>query len=89
MNDSKGNITNFVSVIKDISELKKKQEQDFYLNIAQEVQKRLSKTKFSVPGFDIAGKTHSALETSGDYFDFIKTSDGHVLLAVGDVSGHG
>jgi serine phosphatase RsbU (regulator of sigma subunit) len=53
------------------------------------VQQRLSRTTISVSGFDIAGKTHSALETSGDYFDFIKTSDGHVLLAVGDVSGHG
>jgi len=89
MKDSIGNITNFVSVIKDISELKKKQEQDFYLRIAKEVQQRLSKTEISVPGFDIAGATHSALETSGDYFDFIRTSDGHVLLAVGDVCGHG
>jgi len=89
MKNSDGKITNFVSVIKDISELKKKQEQDFYLRIAKEVQQRLSKTDISVPGFDIAGETHSALETSGDYFDFFYTADGHVLLAVGDVSGHG
>ena len=89
MKNENGNITNFVSVIKDISELKKKQEQDFYLRIATEVQQRLSKTKFSVPGFDIAGTTHSALETSGDYFDFLHTTDGQILLVVGDVSGHG
>jgi sigma-B regulation protein RsbU (phosphoserine phosphatase) len=89
MKNENGLITNFVSVIRDISELKKKQEQDFYLRIATEVQQRLSKTKFSVPGFDIAGATHSALETSGDYFDFLHTADGHILLVVGDVSGHG
>lgn len=89
MKNSDGKITNFVSVIKDISELKMRQEQDFYLSIAKEVQQRLSKTEISVPGFDIAGKTHSALETSGDYFDFLYTADGHILLAVGDVSGHG
>ena len=89
MKDDAGNITNFVSVIKDISELKKKQEQDFYLRIAREVQQRLSGTKITAPGFDIAGLTHSALETSGDYFDFIRTADGHILLAVGDVCGHG
>jgi sigma-B regulation protein RsbU (phosphoserine phosphatase) len=89
MHDDAGNITNFVSVIKDISELKIKQEQDFQLRIAKEVQQRLSKTKISVPGFDIAGATHSALEASGDYFDFIHTADGHILLAVGDVCGHG
>jgi sigma-B regulation protein RsbU (phosphoserine phosphatase) len=89
MKNSDGTITNFVSVIKDISELKKKQEQDFYLRIAREVQQRLSNTRLEVPGFDIAGTTYSALETSGDYFDFVHTADGHVLLAVGDVCGHG
>jgi sigma-B regulation protein RsbU (phosphoserine phosphatase) len=89
MKDNEGNITNFVSVIKDISELKKKQEQDIYLHIARKVQQRLSKPKISLPGFDIAGATYSALETSGDYFDFFYTGDGQVLLAVGDVCGHG
>jgi len=89
MKNSNGKITNFVSVIKDISELKKKHEQDFHLRIAREIQQRLSKTKLSVSGFDIAGSTFSALETSGDYFDFLHTADGHILLAVGDVSGHG
>jgi len=59
------------------------------LRIASEVQQRLSKTKFSLPGFDIAGASYSALETSGDYFDFIRTAEGHGLLVVGDVCGHG
>jgi sigma-B regulation protein RsbU (phosphoserine phosphatase) len=89
MKNSEGKITNFVSVIKDISELKKKQEQDFYLHIAKEVQERFSKSKLSIPGFDVDGTTFSALETGGDYFDFLYTPDGHILLAVGDVSGHG
>ena len=89
MKDEYGKITNFVSVIKDISELKKKQEQDFYLRIARKVQQSISKPKISLPGFDIAGTTYSALETSGDYFDFFYTVDGHVMLAVGDVCGHG
>lgn len=89
MKDGSGNITHFVSVIKDISLFKKKQKQDFYLRIAREIQQRLSQTKLSIPGFDIAGAIYSALETSGDYFDFIHTDDGHVLLAVGDVCGHG
>ncbi len=89
MKDSEGNITNFVSVIKDISQLKKKQEQDFHLRLARAVQQRLSKTKFSLDGFDIAGANFSALETSGDYFDFIHTAEGHGLLVVGDVCGHG
>jgi len=84
-----GNITNFVSVIKDITELKERQEQEFRLRIAQELQQRLSMANISVPGFDIAGKTYSAVETSGDYFDFIQMPDGYIGMAIGDVCGHG
>ena len=89
MKDSVGNITNFVSVIKDITELKEKQKQEFRLNIAREIQQRLYKPNISVPGFDIAGATYSAVETGGDYFDFISMPDGHIGLVIGDVSGHG
>jgi sigma-B regulation protein RsbU (phosphoserine phosphatase) len=89
MKDNDGNITNFVSVLKDITDLKKKHEQEIQLRIAHEVQQRLLNAVASVPGFDIAGVTYSAVETSGDYFDFIPTPDGCLWIAVGDVSGHG
>ena len=42
-----------------------------------------------VPNFDISGITHPASLTSGDYYDFISTTDGALVIAVGDVSGHG
>lgn len=90
MKDNDGSITNFVSVLKDITELREKQEQEFHLSIAREIQQRLyRKADISVPGFDIAGATYSATETSGDYFDFISMPDGSVGMVVGDVSGHG
>lgn len=90
MKDEDGNVTNFVSVLKDITDLRKKQEQEFHLSVAREVQQRLyRKADISIPGFDIAGGTYSATETSGDYFDFISMSDGSVGMVVGDVSGHG
>jgi len=89
MKDEQGNITNFVSVLKDITELRQKQEQEFQLRLAQELQQRLLKANASLPGFDIAGATYSAVETSGDYFDFLSLSDGSLGLVVGDVSGHG
>ena len=88
MKDDNGNITNFVSLLKDITELKKQQEQEFQLRIAREVQQRLNAT-VSVPGFDIAGATYSAVHTSGDYHDFILMPDGSLWIAVGDVTGHG
>ncbi len=89
MKDTGGIITNFVSVIKDITELKKKHEQDMQLRLARELQQRFYQHKISVTGFDIAGKAYPAVETGGDYFDFIKTHDDYVWMVVGDVCGHG
>ncbi|NIM95670.1 MAG: SpoIIE family protein phosphatase [Anaerolineales bacterium] len=87
--DRDGDITNFVSVLKDITELKKKQEQDIQLNLAREVQQRLYPEAINIPGFDIAGATYPADETGGDYFDYIVSPDGVIWIAIGDVSGHG
>ncbi len=82
-------ITHFVSVLKDVTELRKQQEEEFYLQIAHEVQQRLNTTVASLPGFDIAGIVCSAMLTGGDYFDFIMLPDGCLCIAIGDVSGHG
>ena len=87
--DKNGNITNFVTVMKDITELKEKHEQDARLRVAREIQQRLLRSDISVPGFDIAGATYPAVETSGDYFDFIPLSDGCFGMVIGDVLGHG
>jgi sigma-B regulation protein RsbU (phosphoserine phosphatase) len=89
MKDENGEITHFVSVLKDVTELRKQQEQEFYLQIAHEVQERLNTTVASLPGFDIAGTVCSATLTGGDYFDFIVQPDGCLCIAIGDVSGHG
>ncbi len=89
MKDANSQITHFVSVMKDITELKKRQEQEFRLQIAREIQQQLLKVQITVPGFDIAGVTYSATETSGDFFDFISMKDGNIGLVIGDVSGHG
>lgn len=87
--DKKGNIANFVTVMKDITELKGKREQDARLKVAREIQQRLLRPDISVPGFDIAGATYPAVETSGDYFDFVPLSDGCIGIVVGDALGHG
>jgi phosphoserine phosphatase RsbU/P len=89
MKDDNGEITHFVSVLKDVTELRKQQEQEFYLQMAHEVQQRLNTTVASLPGFDIGGAIYSATLTGGDYFDFINQPDGCLCVAIGDVSGHG
>ncbi len=87
--DNEGNITHFVSVLKDISELRKQHEQEVQLRLAREVQQRFYTAGISVPGFDVAAVAYPANETGGDYYDFIPTPGGDFYIAIGDASGHG
>jgi PAS domain S-box-containing protein len=89
MKDDNGNIINFVSLLRDMTEFKKQQEQEFQLGIARQVQQFYYNAAISVPGFDIAGAAYPVVETGGDYFDFIPMPDGCVAIAVGDITGHG
>ena len=43
----------------------------------------------SYPGFDIAGASHPADATGGDYFDYFPGPAGFLDVVIGDVSGHG
>ncbi len=89
MRDESGHPTHFVSVSQDITELRKKQEQEFQLQLARDVQQRFYAAAPVLSEFDIAGSAHPADETGGDYFDFISMADGSLLIAVADAKGHG
>jgi sigma-B regulation protein RsbU (phosphoserine phosphatase) len=90
MRDRRGLITHFVSVVKDITERRRREEQDAELRFAASIQRRLYPEQTpGVEGFDLAATTAPASELSGDYFDFVTFRDGSVGIAVGDVCGHG
>jgi PAS domain S-box-containing protein len=89
MRDEAGHLTHFVSVSQDITELRKKEEQQFQLQLARDVQQRFYTAAPVISGFDIGASTNPADETGGDYFDFIATDDGSLLIAVADAKGHG
>jgi sigma-B regulation protein RsbU (phosphoserine phosphatase) len=89
MRDESGHLTYFVSVSQDITELRKKQEQEFQLQLARDVQQRFYAAPPVVSGFDIGASVHPADATGGDYFDFISMADGSLLIAVADAKGHG
>src|ERR1700730_6830669 len=89
MRDKSGRLTHFVSVSQDITELRKKQEQEFQLQLARDVQQGLYAAPPQVSGFDIGASAHPADETGGDYFDFISMADGSLVIAVADAKGHG
>ncbi len=85
-----GDITHFVSVLKDVTEQRKQLEQEFQIRLAREVQQRYYReTSPQVDGYDIAGAAFPAAETGGDYFDFLDMPDGCLGIAIGDVTGHG
>lgn len=73
----------------DITDLRKKQEQEFQLQLARDVQQRFFTAPPKLSGFDIGASAHPADETGGDYFDFIPMADGSLLIAVADAKGHG
>ena len=87
--DQTGATTHFVSVLKDMTALRKKQEQELHMALARELQQRYYHTTASLPGFDIAAAAYPADETGGDYFDFIPQPDGSLYIVVADIAGHG
>ena len=89
MRDESGRRTHFVSVLQDITQLRKEEDQKFQLQLARSIQQRFYPAPPALPGFDIGADAHPADETGGDYFDFIPLADGSIMIAVGDVKGHG
>ncbi|MDQ7831253.1 MAG: SpoIIE family protein phosphatase [Desulfovibrionaceae bacterium] len=76
-------------------EMLKKQRMDFDMELAANVQQGFIPRRMpQIPGLDVAGLNHSCDETGGDYYDFVirRHDDGapsHLVVMVGDVSGHG
>jgi PAS domain S-box-containing protein len=87
--DQAGATTHFVSLLKDLTALRKKHEQEFHLALAQKLQQRYYNMTTSLPGFDIAAAAYPADETGGDYFDFIPQLDGSLYIVIADIAGHG
>jgi len=60
------------------------------LEIARSIQQSLLPTSTpSIDGFEIAGWNLPADQTGGDYYDWQVLPDGRLLIALGDVTGHG
>jgi sigma-B regulation protein RsbU (phosphoserine phosphatase) len=63
------------------------------LGVAMDVQQRLLPSKPpNIPGLDIAGHSTYCDETGGDYYDYLAIEEAgprRLLIALGDVMGHG
>ena len=90
MRDQSGEITHFVSLLKDVTERMYFLEQETEHRLAGKVQRGLfPKQAPKIRGYDIAGDVFPASNTSGDCFDFIPMRDESTGIVVGDVCGHG
>ena len=84
----------FVGFVRDITERKRAErelrENQEQFQVAREIQQRLfPKAAPDFPGFDIAGASHPAEATGGDYFDYLPMLHDRLGIVVGDVTGHG
>ena len=60
------------------------------LNLAREIQQRFQPSSApNVAGYEMQGISFPCYEIGGDYYDFIERPDGHMVIALGDVSGKG
>jgi sigma-B regulation protein RsbU (phosphoserine phosphatase) len=76
-----------VAVVADITR-RKQIEREF--TAARLVQTAMLPTSLPlVEGLDIAARSLPAESTGGDFFDFLRLSDGSLGVAIGDASGHG
>ena len=66
-----------------------RQEREVQIRLARQIQQKFYRVAPALPGFDIAASAYPAYETSGDYFDFIPLPHDRLLIATGDVEGHG
>lgn len=89
-NDELGELADFVNAM--IPSLEEQVRLKEAIAVAQGVQRRLlPRERPATPGLDIAGSSTCSEDLGGDYFDYI-TPDrepGRLVIAVGDVSGHG
>jgi PAS domain S-box-containing protein len=60
------------------------------LDLARHVQlSLLPKESLDIPGYEMAGWSQAAVETGGDYFDWLRLSDGRIIVSIADATGHG
>lgn len=83
-------LTNSVRVAEMTKNLVQKERLDQELETARAIQASMLPEKApEICGLEVVGSSESALETGGDYYDFIRLDENRIAVAVGDVAGKG
>ncbi|MBE0686171.1 MAG: SpoIIE family protein phosphatase [Anaerolineaceae bacterium] len=90
MKNPQGEITHFVSVLKDMTDRIHIQKMEMEHKLAGKIQKQLFPVHIPhLPGYELAGANFATEYTSGDYFDYISMPGNRLGLVVADVCDHG
>jgi sigma-B regulation protein RsbU (phosphoserine phosphatase) len=88
--DAKGAVTAVAGISTDITEQLRAQKLEDELLLGSAFQQKLfPKAAPLLLGLEIAGAARPVAKLCGDYYDFIVRGRERIVLAVGDVSGHG
>jgi PAS domain S-box-containing protein len=86
--DSQGNLTHYIGVQTDVTQLRRAEEERHELEIAKQIQlSLLPDAPLHVEGVIIAGYCLPASHVGGDYFDYFYGQDA-IDIVIADVSGH-
>jgi len=86
--DSEGNLTHYIGVQTDVTQLRKAEEERHEMEIAKQIQlSLLPGSPLQVSGVVIAGYCLPASHVGGDYFDYFYGQDA-IDIVIADVSGH-
>ncbi|MGR8941304.1 MAG: SpoIIE family protein phosphatase [Gammaproteobacteria bacterium] len=86
--DSEGNLTHYIGVQTDVTQLRRAEEERHELEIAKQIQlSLLPGAPLNIEGAIIAGYCLPASHVGGDYFDYFYGPDA-IDIVIADVSGH-
>jgi sigma-B regulation protein RsbU (phosphoserine phosphatase) len=85
-----GEITNYVSVLKDITDLIERERLEAELELAAEIQMSILPENLpTIPDFNLGAIIDPARQVSGDFYDVIPISENKVGILIGDVVDKG
>lgn len=90
MRDENGEVSHFVTVCRDMTDRRLREQQEVEINVAAAVQARLyPQGPPALPGIEVGAACQPATAACGDYYDFVESPDGSLCLVIGDICGHG
>lgn len=88
--DAEGRVASVAGISTDVTEQLRARETEEQLRLARAFQRKLYPASAPrVEGLEAGGSAVPLAQVCGDYYDFVPRGPGQLVVAMGDVSGHG